>query len=176
MSPARLRSARVERRRGSCVGALALAASCALAACEQPGRFSTGKGSLEGVVEGSDLVRAGFAAGTRVCLELDTRRLQEKPGTLSSSDGRFSTTALRPIPPLTSDTLSNLSFAEGQVRNLVFAVRERATPPRDALAVVTLRDDDRVELRLLDGAPGAEGPEPLYGVFALERKETPCSY
>ena len=153
-----------------------IGASLALAACEHPGRYSTGKGSLEGMVEGSDLVRAGFAVGTRVCLELDTRKLQEKPGVVSSTDGRFARTALRPIPPLASDTRSNLSFADGQVRNLVFAAREASTTPRDVLAIVSLLDDDRVELRLFDGAPGADGPEALYGVFALERKDGPCSY
>lgn len=144
--------------------------------CEHPGRYSTGKGSLEGNIEGSDLVRAGFAAGTRVCLELDTHHLQDKPGAVSTSDGRFARTALRPIPALASDTLSNLSFADGQVRNLVFAVREQSATPRDVLAIVSLLDDDRVEVRLLDGAPGLSGPEPLYGVFALERKDAPCSY
>jgi hypothetical protein len=155
---------------------LAVALASALAACEHPGRYSTGKGSLEGIVEGSDFVRAGFAVGTRVCLELDTRKLQEKPGTISLSDGRLARTALRPIPALASDTLSNLSFADGQVRNLVFAVRERSSTPRDVLAIVSLLDDDRVELRLLDGAPGEDVPDALYGVFPLERKDTPCSY
>lgn len=176
MTLARQASASTSRRATAAKTGLACAVMLVLAACEQPGRYSTGKGSLEGVVEGSDLVRAGFAVGTRVCLELDTRKLQDKPGALSSSDARFARTALRPLPPLASDTLSNLSFADGQVRNLVFAVRERSGSPRDVLAIVSLLDDDRVELRLLDGAPGAEGPEPLYGVFALERKETPCSY
>jgi len=157
-----------------------LFAACALTAaslgCDHFDRYGTGNGSLEGVVETADLVRAGFAPGTRVCLELDTGRLQSTPGNVSSSDGRFVHTALRPIPALASDTLSNLSFADGQVRNLLFALRASGTPARDILAVVSLLDDGRVDLRLLDGAPGAPDLEPLYGVFPLERKASRCSY
>jgi hypothetical protein len=153
--------------------ALAAAGS---SACDRFERYGTGRGSLEGAIEGASLVRAGFAEGTRVCLELDTGKLQSEPGSVSSTDGRFARTPLRPIPPLASDTLSNLSFADGQVRNLLFAIRERGDATRDALAIVSLLDDGRVELRLLDGAPGAPGLEPLYGVFALERRESRCSY
>jgi hypothetical protein len=156
------------------VGLAALAS--ALAACERLDRYGTGSGSLEGSVESADLVRAGFAPGVRACLELDTGKLQSAPGFMSTSDGRFTRTPLRPIPPLTSDTLSNLSFADGQVRNLLFALRENGSAPRDVLVVVSLLDDGRVELRALDGAPGAPGLEPLYGVFPLERKATRCSY
>jgi hypothetical protein len=156
------------------VGLAALGAS--LLACERLDRYGTGAGSLEGTVEAADLVRAGFAPGVRACLELDTAKLQSEPGFVSTSDGRFARTPLRPIPPLASDALSNLSFADGQVRNLLFALRESGAAPRDTLAVVSLLDDKRVELRVLDGAPGAAGAEPLYGIFPLERKATRCSY
>jgi hypothetical protein len=156
---------------------LALAAAAApLVACERLDRYGTGSGSLEGAVEAAELVRAGFAPGVRACLELDTGKLQSEPGVVSTSDGRFARTPLRPIPPLASDALSNLSFADGQVRNLLFAVREAGAAPRDALAVLSLLDDGRVELRVLDGAPGAAGVEPLYGIFALERRPTRCSF
>ena len=156
--------------------ALAVALAVVGCGCENVDRYSTGTGSLEGTVEPSGLVRAGFVHDAVVCLELDTARLQSSPGTLSSRDGRFAKTPLRPIPALASDALSNLSFADGQVRNLLFAVRDGAAAPRDALAIVSLLDDGRVELRVLEGAPGAEGAEPLYGVFPLERKATRCSY
>ncbi len=157
------------------LAALGLAAA-SLLACERLDRYGTGSGSLEGAVETADLVRAGFAPGVRACLELDTGKLQSEPGFFSTSDGRFTKTPLRPIPPLASDSLSNLSFADGQVRNLLFAVREAGTTPRDALAVLSLLDDGRVELRVIDGAPGAAGVEPLYGIFALERKAARCSF
>jgi hypothetical protein len=164
-------------RRSPWRAALGLVVAAALVAgCERLDRFGTGDGSLEGAVEAADLVRAGFATGVRACLELDTGKLQSMPGFVSTSDGRFARTPLRPIPPLASDALSNVSFADGQVRNLLFAVREAGGAPRDALAVVSLLDDGRVELRVLDGAPGAAGVEPLYGIFALERKRSRCSF
>jgi hypothetical protein len=152
------------------------AAAAALVGCERLDRYGTGSGSLEGTVEAADLVRAGFSPGVRACLELDTGKLQSEPGFVSTSDGRFARTPLRPIPPLASDALSNLSFADGQVRNLLFALRESGSAQRDVIVIVSLLDDGRVELRVLDGAPGAPGPEPLYGVFPLERKTTRCSY
>lgn len=160
--------------RSALLGLATLASS--LVACERLDRYGTGSGSLEGVVENADLVRAGFAPGVRACLELDTGQLQSQPGFVSTSDGRFTHTPLRPVPPLTADTLSNLSFAAGQVRNLLFALRENGATPRDALVVLSLLDDGRVELRILDGAPGAPGVEPLYGVFPLERARSRCSY
>ncbi len=151
-------------------------ACVATSGCDHFDRFGTGSGSLEGTIEPSDLVRAGFPPGTSLCLELDTSQLQSAPGSLSTSDGRFSRTTLRPIPPLASDTLSNLSFADGQVRNLLFAVRTIEPSPRDLLAIISLLDTGRVEVRLLNGAPGAAGIDPLYGVFALEKKSTRCSF
>jgi hypothetical protein len=156
--------------------ALVLFAAMTCAACDSFDRFGTGSGSFEGTVEPSDLVRVGFPVGTTLCLELDTARLQSTPGALSTTDGRFAHTALRPMPPLASDTLSNLTFADGQVRNLLFAARASETTPRDVLAIVSLLDSGRVEVRLVNGAPGAAGVDPLYGVFALQKKSSRCSY
>jgi len=156
--------------------ALLFGAAMAATACDSFDRFGTGSGSFEGTIEPSDLVRAGFAVGTTLCLELDTSKLQSTPGAVSTSDGRFGHTALRPMPPLASDTLSNLTFADGQVRNLLFAARAAETTPRDLLAIVTLLDSGRVEVRLVNGAPGAPELAPLYGVFALQKKSSRCSY
>ena len=165
----------------------ALGSVCAFSAlgCEHFDRFSTGAGSLEGSIEASAIVRAGFPEGTKLCLTLDTNKLQTEPGTISTSDGLFARTALRPIPALASDHLSNLSFANGQLRNLVFAARANETEARDALAIVSLLDDGRVEVRLITGAPGAPsatgatgvaGAQSFYGVFALHRQQTSCSF
>ena len=155
---------------------LTLCATTLCASCDSFDRFGTGSGSFEGTIEPSDLVRAGFPIGSTLCLELDTAKLQSTPGTISTSDARFARTALRPMPPLASDTLSNLTFADGQVRSLLFAARASEATPRDVLAIVTLLDSGRVEVRLVNGAPGASGLDPLYGVFALQKKSSRCSY
>src|SRR5262245_12330528 len=111
----------------------ALAVGCLLftpllGACRDLSRFSpvTAGDHFEGeVVEGS-FVRAGIPEHTKVCLSLDTDHLEDAPGSISSSDGRFYDTPLRPIPQIWHDPLSTLAFGQGRVRNLIYAVTPSA--------------------------------------------------
>ncbi len=158
-----------------------LATCLALVACRDVTRFANQHDHYEGPVVQGTFVRSGFAADARVCLVIDANHLQDAPGTISSSDGRFHATPLRPIPQIWHDPLSTLSFGEGRVQNLVYI----ATPmidgsaEPDVTAIVSLMQGGGVEIRLLRGAPpvGAtdEGSS-LFGVFSLTRAEGPCSF
>jgi hypothetical protein len=165
--------------------ALALA-PLAIAACRDLSGFSTGGGSFEGQVVQADFVRAGVDSTTRLCVTLDTDHLQDAPGALSTSDGRFQRVAMRPIPQLWQDPLSTLTFGEGRVKNLVYVVTA-STPyadgnGNDAFVVVSLMQSGDVEVRLLRGAPGLAGEGGtatggnVFAVFDLTRQQTPCSY
>ncbi len=167
----------------------AWAAACALVACRDVSRFSTHGDHYEGSVVQGSFVRAGIADDTRLCLSLDADHLQDAPGSVSSSDGRFRDTPLRPIPQLWHDPLSTLSFGEGRTRNLVYVATAAvadgggtgtAGGEGDVMLVVSLMQSGDVEVRALRGAPptaeaGAAGAN-VFGVFTLARAEGPCSF
>jgi hypothetical protein len=159
----------------------------ACTSCRDLSGFSTQGGAYAGQVVQADFVRAGVDATTSLCLTLDTDHLQDAPGALSTSDGRFQAVPMRPIPQLWQDPLSTLNFGEGRLKNLVYVVT--ATTPyadgngNDAFVVVSLMQSGNVEVRLLRGAPGAEtdgGPSApggnVFAVFQLTRQGAPCSY
>jgi hypothetical protein len=173
----------------TCLGVSAVGA----AGCRDLSGFSTGGDSYAGAVVTAPFVMAGVDAdggaldpSAYLCLALDANHLQDTPGTLSTSDGRFQTVPMRPIPQIWQDPLSTLSFGEGRVKNLVYVVT--ATRPfadgngNDVLAVVSLMQSGDVEVRLLRGAPGtgADGGATqqgnLFAVFQLARQKGPCSY
>ena len=150
--------------------------------CRDVQHFSTAGDHFEGTVVASSFVRTGIAEDARACLTLDTDHLQDAPGAISSTDGRFHATPLRPIPQLWHDPLSTLTFGEGRVKTLVYA----ATPTSDAgdtqdvLVVISLMQSKSVELRLVRGAPGADplasNAAPVFGVFTLDRQGGACSF
>ncbi len=151
--------------------------------CEDISDFSTGPGeSYCGQIVPGGFVRQGFAPGVRLRLHLDTDRLQKQPGDLATDDGLFRDAVLRPIPQLAHDTLSTLRFGEGRVRNLVFGIQPEAGAT--AYVIVSLLQNDDVEVRILRGAPPVEGeqipsadqgPE-LFGVFPLTRQAGTCGF
>jgi hypothetical protein len=165
-----------------------------VAGCRDLSRFSTGGDRFEGSVVAGDFVRSGVTVGTKMCLTLDTDHLQDTPGALSSDDGRFTSTPLRPIPQIWQDPLSTISFGEGREKNLVYV----ASPTNadggdvgDLFVVVSLMTSGSVEVRLLRGAPPAPGasfdagdaaPPPaagapnVFAVFTLGRESGPCDF
>src|SRR5512142_1345564 len=110
-----------------------------LSGCRDVARFSSGSGSYEGPVVPGDFVRAGFAAETRVCLTFDVDHRQDAPGRLTSSDGRFVRTPLRPIPQIWHDPLSTMSFGEGRIQNLLY-VAKPSREAEDVLVIVSLME------------------------------------
>jgi hypothetical protein len=137
--------------------------SLALVACRDVSGFTTHGDRFEGPVVEGDFVRSGVDPGTTLCLTLDTDHLQDIPGTVSTSDGRFRTVLLRSIPQIWHDPLSTLAFGEGRVKNLLYVAA--ATTPfadgngPDAFVVVSLMQSGNVEVRLLRGAPSGTPPD-----------------
>jgi hypothetical protein len=160
-----------------------IALALAGAGCRDLQRFSTRDDHFEGEIAKGEFIRAGFAGDVKLCLTLDADRLQDAPGTISSTDGRFRATPLRPIPQVWNDPLATLEFGTGRSKNMIYA----ATPAvdggagEDVMVVVSLMESNEVEVRMLRGAPpqadAAPPPSPnLFGVFRLKRREGPCAF
>jgi hypothetical protein len=115
--------------------------------------------------------RVGDAAALRVGVgevsaelsidEIDTHGLVAR----LAIEGLLPRTEIRSLPGAEADALAGLTFGGNPLRvYLAFA----AVPDGggDALVVVALYDDRRVEVRLLRG-----GAAPIYGIFALTEQE-----
>jgi hypothetical protein len=167
----------------------AIAATAATAAgCRDLSSFTTSGDHFEGPVIQADFVRTGVDATTSLCLTLDANHLQDAPGAISTSDGRFVTVALRPIPQIWHDPLSTLSFGEGRLKNLIYVAT--ATTPfddgnsGDVFTVLSLMQSGDVEVRLIRGAPGLGGDggsapgsgTSVFAIFDLSRKPGACSF
>jgi len=153
--------------------------------CRDAGRYSTKGDHYEGDIAKGSFVRSGLGEDAKLCLVLDAEHLQDGPGTITSSDGRFRSTPLRPIPQIWHDPLSTLSFGDGRRQNLVYV----ATPLADAgdggdiMVVLSLMNEGGVEIRMVrsapqtdGGAPTASSTPPVFGVFTLDRREGTCSF
>jgi hypothetical protein len=163
--------------------ALAISALTGLG-CRDTSRFSTNDGDrFEGSVVAGSFVRSGVEDDARMCLSLDGDQLQVAPGAITTSDGRFQSTPLRPIPQVWHDPLSTLSFGEGRTKNLLYV----ATPASDGgteadvMIVLSLMQSGGVEVRMLRGAPSGvvtatEAPTNLFAIFTLRREKGPCSF
>jgi hypothetical protein len=173
-----------------------VALGLAVLGCDELARFSTGPGeSYCGAVTLGSSFRMGFSPRVQMRLKLDASRLDgpESPGTLSTfeiaADGQterrvLDGAELRRMPPLAHDPLSHLEFGDGRERNAIFAVSPVDPEAESMLAIVSLRADERVEVRLLragsppssDGAAPAEGRRPLFGIFTLSRQAGECGF
>jgi hypothetical protein len=173
---------------------LALAMGCA--ACEDLSDFSTGPGEAYcGSITIGGSFRTGFSTRVQMRLELDASLLDDpaaSPGTLATFEAADEVTperrivddaALRPIPPLHHDALSHAELGDGRERTAIFAVSPAVADAEGMLAVISLRSDDRVEVRLV--RPGAvaeegqalpEGRRMLFGLFVLDRKGNRCGF
>ena len=152
-----------------------------LASCTDSTRFSNSGDHFEGTVVASGFVRSNVTEGTKLCVTLDASKLQEGPGTLSSSDGRFKNAPLRPIPQAWHDPISTMAFGQGRERNLMYAITPDATldDGGDAFAVVSLLSTGEVEVRLLRGAPGetaSANAHALFAVFQAQRTPGGCPF
>ncbi len=172
----------------------AAVAALALCACHNLSSFSTASGGYyEGAIVGSSFVRSGLGDAVRMCLLIDTDHLQDAPGTISTDDGRFEKTALRPIPQFFQDPLSSFNFGEGRIQNVLYVAGAAATeggleggapaePSGDVFVVISFMSSGDIEVRLLRGAPPvpgnakSAGPPNLFGVFNLSRGAGSCPF
>jgi hypothetical protein len=177
----------------------------ALSGCDDLARFSTEPSeSYCGAVTLGSSFRMGFSPRVQMRLKLDASRLDGpgSPGTLSTfevaGDGQserrvLNEAELRRMPALAHDPLSYLEFGDGRERNAIFAVSPSDPEAESMLAIVSLRADDRVEVRLLragsppasDGTTGTtgttgsippEGRRGLFGIFTLSRQQGECGF
>ncbi len=105
-------------------------------------------------------LREGVADDATAELEITSIDGHGLAGTLTV-DGVIDGAAFASIPGAEADVLAGVTFAGSPLR-VYLAFVPTADGGGDALAVIALYDDDRLELRLLRG-----GPTPIYGVFAL---------
>jgi hypothetical protein len=156
------------------------------AGCHDLSSYSTDTSEqYVGCVIPASFVLAGVSPATQLCLTLDGSHLEDAPGTISSSDGRFQSTPLRPIPQLWSDSLSTFTFGEGHTKDLLYMATPRADAgvPGDVTVVVSLMVGRSVEVRLLRGAPpvaSADGSAPpaasnIFAVFPLTLQQGGCA-
>lgn len=168
------------------LGALALAAGC-----DDLARFNTAPDEAYcGSVTLANEFREGLSPRVQMRLRLEGSPLDgvESPGTIATFEAASATSAerrllvdaaLRPILPMQNDPLSRLEFGEGRDRNLIFSVTPADPEAAALLAVVSLKSDDNVEVRLV--RPGGEGEEDparkgIFGIFPLVRRSGSCGF
>jgi hypothetical protein len=169
-----------------------LALFASLLGCDAVADFS-GRNYEGGIVPGS-FVRSCFGDGVTASVEFDPKLLSlagasATPSTLSTDDGVFDHTPLVAFPVLVNDNLSQLDFPGAErLRNFLLTARPNAGPlaGRDAIVVLSLLDNQRIELRVLarsltgssDCATASDDddgtPRQYFGVFTLrEKKKSP---
>lgn len=163
--------------------------------CDDVDRFTTAPGeSYCGSITLAGEFRMGLSPLVQMRLKLDASAIDgaDPPGTIATfeaADGEslerrlFVDAKLRPIPPMIQDPLSQLEFGESREKNRIFAVSPADTEAESMIAVVSLRSDDQVEVRLLRagavdpaGAAVPEGRRPIFGVFPLARQDGDCGF
>lgn len=148
---------------------LAFGAALALFAlgCEELDDY---RGRFQGNIVEGGFVRDCFGPEVTATLVFDPRLAiaplppelkDSEKNRLTTSDGTFKNTILEPIEALPHDQLSKLDFPGSQrLRNFLLFARPEQGPlaGRDALVVVSLLEDKRVELRVIARSePGAGG-------------------
>ncbi|WP_437716542.1 hypothetical protein WMF45_09015 [Sorangium sp. So ce448] len=166
------------------------------AGCDDLSRFSTADGEAYcGAITLGGAFRAGLSPRVQMRLTLDADALDgpEPPGALWTYEAPDGATAerrlldgvpLRPIGALAHDPLSRLEFGEGRERNAIYAVDTSEPEAEPLLAVLSLRTDASVEVRLLRPgrapfAPGevdAAGQRQVFGNFRLTRRTGTCGF
>lgn len=165
------------------------AAALALAGCDRLERFDLAPGEA---YCGAVTLGAGYRQGLSPRVQMRLRwggaalGTAGSPGTLTTFDAGAEAGAehlideapLRPIEPLLHDPLGELEFGDGRERNLVFGVSAADPAAESLVAIVSLRNDDAVEVRLLrPGTPelgDVPGRGPVFGLFVLSRQEGEC--
>jgi hypothetical protein len=139
---------------------LALLALVALASCNDLRDF---RGSWAGPRVGdAPPLRVGVGDGATATLDIASLDLHGLAGTLSVT-GLVTAAAFEPVPGAEADVLAGITY-DGSPLRVYLGFVPVDDGAGDATAVVSLYDEDRVEVRLLRG-----GSAPVYAIFALTR-------
>ncbi|MCA9678589.1 MAG: hypothetical protein H6708_08705 [Kofleriaceae bacterium] len=146
--------------RSLALAAVAVACVVAAAACTDVRDYAgTWRGARVGDAAPLRVGVASDATATLAIARIDRHGLA---GALDV-DGLVADAAVTSLEGAEADALAGMSF-DGAPLRVYLAFVATTDGGGDALAVIAIFDDDRVELRLLRG-----GAAPLYGVFALAR-------
>lgn len=152
----------------------AILALLALGACSDLDRYGTRQDEVwRGTVVSSRFVRRGFdTLPTLELAPLDLKNTTSGPGRITTSDGTFADAALLPIAAAEYDALSSLDLGSGR-RCFLYLVAISAGPHAGelAIAVLSLLEDETVELRIIRGTGADPEGDDLYGVFPLTRQK-----
>lgn len=170
---------------------LILTAALLAPGCNDLGSFDTGEGEAYcGQITLAGDYRLGFSPRVQMRLHFSYSQIElgASPGAITTIDSGIeaeedrrllSEAPLRPIPPLAHDPLSELEFGDGREKSFIFAVTPADPQAESLLAVVSLRSDEAVEVRLIRPGVAGQAPagrEPLFGLFVLQRQEGDCGF
>jgi hypothetical protein len=165
------------------------AATAAGIGCASITGYSTAPGeSYCGTVTADATFRTGLAADAQMRLTLDASQIDGElsPGSVwtleTSTDRRLvDGMPLRRIPQLENDPLSMPDLGSGRDHTRVFALTSSPAGEDPLVAVLSLRSDSGVEVRLL--RPGLDpatspppGQAPLFGLFVLYKQAGTCGF
>lgn len=119
------------------------------------------KGTWKGPRVGeAAVVRVGVPPSAIATLEIDALDTHGLQGELSIS-GMLSSAPIESLPGAEADALAGMTFSGAPLR-VYLAFVPMSDGAGEALAVIALFDDHRIEARILRG-----GTVPLYAIFAL---------
>jgi hypothetical protein len=122
------------------------------------------EGSWDGARVGdAQPLRVGLGDQVQAELVIEQASLSDFRARLSTDDGLFADALVQPIPGAEADVLAHATF-DGAPARVFMAFAATTDDNGDALAIIALYDDPRVEVRVLRG-----GTSPLYGIFLLRR-------
>lgn len=178
---------------------LASLAPVALAAlalgCNDLNRYSTAPSeSYCGSVTLSSAFRAGLSPRVQMRVQLDAAELdtEQSPGVVWTFEAGardepthrlLNRAPLRRIPKIESDPIAALDLGGGRDHTRIFAVTPSDAEEDPLLAILSLRSDDGIEVRLLRpglGGTGTKAPptgkRPIFGVFTLTKQIGTCGF
>lgn len=163
--------------------------------CTDLDRYSTAPSeSYCGAVTLSNSFRTGLSPRVQMRLQIDAAELDAdvSPGVLwtfeaasgDEGDRRLLNRApLRRIPKIENDPISEIDLGGGREHTRLFAVTPSDAEEDPLLAIVSLRSDEGVEVRLLrPGIAGTAsksappGRAPVFGLFTLYKQIGTCGF
>ena len=171
-------------------GVVGLACLAAMGGCDRASDLDTPEGKAWcGQITLGGPYRDGLSPRVQMRLQVTASLLNTDAaaGTITTFDSGdeelprlLNEAALRPMSAVTHDPLSELEFGQGRDLNYLFAVSPDDASQQALLAIVSLRNDDQVEVRLLrpgmSDAVSDANRKGIFGVFLLQRTKGDCGF